>query len=419
MDSAVRAAQFNQHRACYHITDVLPAIVSFNPDSANAAGASTEVFILQFNQRMTGLSAADFQVVTAGNVTTNSSVQVAASDASGSSFRISVNGVSGNGTVGLRLLDRSTVFDVSGNPLKLLAQPPVLTTASTTAAPTGTNQPYAVRNADVNGDGKLDLVSVDRLSSAVLISLGNGNGTFGPASMFATGPLPTSLSVVDVDNDGKLDVVTANSLGNGVSVLLGNGNGTFRQALNVARGSNRIDVLAVDVNNDGKVDLVTVNADSAQQTSTASVFLNRGSGTFAAGITLATGGTPAAVASGDFNGDGRADLVITNSQSKSASVYLGGGDGTFGQSGTIVTGTTPQGVTVADLDGDGKADIAIANSGSGTATVVFGKGDGTFEGTLSLSAGTTPRSLVATDLNNDGILDLARCGQRRWCDCVR
>jgi hypothetical protein len=125
--------------------------------------------------------------------------------------------------------------------------------------PVGTN-PQAMVTADLNGDGKLDLVVANAGSdNRVSVLLGNGDGTFKPAVNYAVGAGPVSLAVGDFNGDGKLDVVTANYADNTASVLLGNGDGTFQPARSYAVGS-RPDAVAVG-NFDGNLDIVTANAD--------------------------------------------------------------------------------------------------------------------------------------------------------------
>src|SRR5215469_13626756 len=85
-----------------------------------------------------------------------------------------------------------------------------------------------------------------------------------------------------------------------------------------------------------------------------------------------TGSNPAAIAVGDFNGDGKADLVVVNSSANTVSVLLGNGDGTFSAKNDFATGTTPVGVAVGDLNGDGKLDIATANANSNSISVLLG-----------------------------------------------
>jgi hypothetical protein len=116
---------------------------------------------------------------------------------------------------------------------------------------------------------------------------------------------------------------------------------------------------------------------------------------------------PWAVAVGDFNGDGRLDLAVTNFTDNTVSVLIGNDDGTFNELGTAATGQNPQGIVAVDFNGDGKLDLAIANNGSGTVSVLLGKGDGTFEMRKDYSTGLSAQTVAVGDFNGDGELDLA------------
>src|SRR4029077_4752748 len=87
---------------------------------------------------------------------------------------------------------------------------------------------------------------------------------------------------------------------------------------------------------------------------------------------------PAAVAVGDFNGDGKLDLAVTNKGDKTVSILLGNGDGTFQSQTTVPTGLAPDAVVTGDFNGDGKPDLAVANFTDGTISILLGNGDGTF-----------------------------------------
>ena len=134
----------------------------------------------------------------------------------------------------------------------------------------------AVTVADFNGDGKLDFAMAleTTFSSNVTVALGTGTGTLGPASSVTVGYSPQSVAAGDVNGDGKVDLVTANSYDNNVSVLLGTGTGTFGAAQNFAAGLQPRSVAMADFNGDGKIDLLTANAGSV------SVLFGTGTGSF-------------------------------------------------------------------------------------------------------------------------------------------
>jgi hypothetical protein len=158
---------------------------------------------------------------------------------------------------------------------------------------------------DFNGDGKLDIVSGGSGSPTtrwgMQVQLGNGDGTFRATQSFAMPGLATSIALADVNGDGKLDIVTATeSVVGETDLLVGKGDGTFRAAQAVGPAASAVAV--ADINGDGKPDIVSVN------TSYTDVEFGNGNGTFQAPVTVAAGGTAVAVA--DFNNDGYVDLAV-------------------------------------------------------------------------------------------------------------
>jgi hypothetical protein len=134
--------------------------------------------------------------------------------------------------------------------------------------------PQALAAADVNGDGKADLVTAIPGSNSVRVLLGDGTGNFPQADSYTTGGNPVSVAMADLNGDGFPDIITANSADNTVSVLLNNGHGAFGLAQNFAvGGSQPISIAVGDFNGDGKPDVAVVNAGS----SSVSVLLNTGS----------------------------------------------------------------------------------------------------------------------------------------------
>lgn len=255
--------------------------------------------------------------------------------------------------------------------------------------------------ADFNGDGKPDLLAVD--SGTATLSLGNGDGTFKLGT-----PVPgTPLAVADFNGDGKPDILEQ---GTGtLLVLLGNGDGTFQAPISTPSGANLTAIVATDVNGDGKPDVLGLFNGMLM------VYLGKGDGTFASGVPYNTNTTTAnaLVAVGDFNGDHKTDIVVSTSPSSAVGqeiVFLGNGDGTF-QSPVTSAGTYTTGsIAVGDFNGDGKADVIIngAVGPSATATaatfLLLGNGDGTFQASTTAFPGGG--QVVALDVNGDGKLDI-------------
>lgn len=264
----------------------------------------------------------------------------------------------------------------------------------------------AVAATDLNGDGKLDLAVGNLDSATVSVFLGNGDGTFKPRVDFATGLYPNSVAVGDFNGDGKPDLALANGSGT-VSILLGNGDGSFQPHVDYPAGPAAFSLAVGDFNGDGNLDLAVANNNS-NQNGTVSILLGNGDGTFQPHVDYPVGTGPYSIAVGDFDRDGKLDLVVANYPLDSTvSVLLGNGDGTFKPQVTYATGRQPDSVVVGDLNGDGRLDLAVSNFADGTVSVLLGNGDGTFQPHVDYPAGSVPSSVIIGDFNGDGKLDLA------------
>ena len=325
--------------------------------------------------------------------------------------------------------------------------------------------------ADVNGDGRID-VAVGLHSGTISLLLGNGDGTFKPAVSYSAG-LGTGainyLVAADLNSDGKLDLVAADPNANGFSFLFGNGDGTFQSPIEYATGARPgsfafsstnnsplivtadaisggfvltpvnakgttaspqihplpvspglypTGVAAADLNGDHLPDMIAADGFLA-------VLLRIKGGEFNSPVEykLQSGSAAVAVATADLNGDGHADVVAAGSASQGGTVevVLGNGDGTLGTQHSYplggraggALGNTPGGVVTGDFNGDGKTDVAAGfqnasgSTGAGI-SVLLGKGDGTLNPAVNYPLnGSAAFSTIAADFNGDGKLDLA------------
>ena len=315
---------------------------------------------------------------------------------------------------------------------------------------------FGLALADVNGDGRPDVIVTNECAttsctnSSVSILLGNGDGTFQKAVNYNSGGYSSfSVTIADVNGDGKPDVVVTNRCINengcqtsgNVGVLLGKGNGTFQNVVTYSSGGQQAVSVAVgDVNSDGKPDLIVANqcADSSCVTGSVAILLGNGSGNFLAAVSYSSGGEAAAfVAVADINGDGKPDLLVANDLcdegclTGDVGILLGNGDGTF-QAAVSYSSNGPDtsSVAVADVNADGKPDLLLTNNCTtpgaacvtGTLAVLLGNGDGTFQPASTFdSAGTEASKVVIADVNNDSKLDavvLNTCGTNGDYSCT-
>jgi hypothetical protein len=322
--------------------------------------------------------------------------------------------------------------------------------------------PVAIASGDFNGDGFPDRAVVNYDSNSVSILLGTGDGNFQPAVNYTVGGYPTAIVAGDFNRDGHLDLAVATYgyvAGSGlVSILLGRGDGTFAAgatysmlgpeaivtgdldgdgkldlavlidgysgnlSVNILRGGGDgtfqtgknygvgtgigLGAMAIgDFTGDGSPDLVVFSV--AQGTSFIGTLVNDGSGGFTGkvGCTIGSQGR-VALATGDFNNDGKLDLAVAIGTGSSIAICLGNGDGTFSLASSPTVGTNPIGLAAGDLNGDGKIDLVASNFTDGTVSVLLGKGDGTFTNSATYPIGKQPVDLALADLNGDGKLDV-------------
>ncbi len=274
----------------------------------------------------------------------------------------------------------------------------------------------AIAVADFNGDGIMDIATVDP-GGSMGVMLSTGHLTY--TSWFYPPPAGLgqlfTLVIGDFNNDGHPDIAVGGFL-SGVGVYINNGDGTFSGPTTYAADETTFGLATADVDNDGNLDLIGQGF----------VLLGLGNGTFEEVASLVQtstrpagklrpGSAPKAtsviggpVAVADLNGDGVVDVVYAPDQGGPALVYLGNGNGTFTQVRKIgCSDFNGPAVAVADFNNDGIPDLAFPATGQ--VAVCLGKGDGTFgEARIFSNGGDIPaQSVIAYDLNGDGNMDIA------------
>ncbi|MCE9658527.1 MAG: VCBS repeat-containing protein [Burkholderiales bacterium] len=277
---------------------------------------------------------------------------------------------------------------------------------------------------DLNGDGLADIVVLDMMSSNVTVFLAHADGSIGaPVTYAATGSRSRAAVLTDLDGDGKLDLVVAGSTLNtttnrdeqSIAILRGRGDGTFGAAATfpVATPTTSyngllVTMVAADLRGTGKADIVGSNG---------LVLLNNGSGGLAPAPAFAFPAPTSSnsygpnLATGDFNEDGKVDVVVGTGDSMQ--IHLGRGDGSFTPGRAYANNDSVGYVTATDLDGDGHLDLWVGLGNGGflggdqygvnQGYALMGRGDGSFAGAPLQPFVYTGHNLV--DLDKDGKLD--------------
>ena len=287
------------------------------------------------------------------------------------------------------------------------------------------NGPYSVAAADVNGDSKSDLIVANYTDNTVSVLLnttspGATAPSFAAQQSFATGSHPFSVAAADVNGDGKPDLIVANQGDSTVSVLLNTTTAgatlpTFAVQQSFTTGPYSQSVAVIDVDGDGKSDLIIGNGDN-----TVSVLLNTTvpgatALSFATQQSFATTGSQSVITA-DVNSDGKPDLIVANASSNTVSVLLntttpGAASPTFAAQEAFGTDSWPYSVTAADVNGDGKPDLIVANIGSNTVSLLInatvpGATTSSFAAQQIIAMGNAPNSITTADVNGDGKPDL-------------
>ena len=244
--------------------------------------------------------------------------------------------------------------------------------------------PHTIDSGDVNGDGFLDLVIDSWEENRLTLLAGDGKGGFAlPGVPIEAGRKPyRNLRVADLDGDGKPDIVVPNMVERGITILFGDGRGNFRGGGSAERapipaGPSPFTVAVADINGDRKPDIVVGNYSGqiVDPSGDALTFLlGDGRGNFRLGPRIASGQAPGDVKAGDVDGDGIADAVVVNAGSRDLTVSFGGADGLSPSRTVTVPGAGRSWrLLLADFDGNGRADAVTASPEDHTINVLIAR----------------------------------------------
>lgn len=328
--------------------------------------------------------------------------------------------------------------------------------------------PQAITVGDFNGDGLLDLATVNGMSDDVSVLLGNGNGTFRSAVSFGVGNIPLAIVAEDMDRDGILDLVVALSGVGQVVVLKGDGDGFFKiiesqssgkgttfLAVSDVDGDGWSDVIAVnsgrfgyyppfnlsvllndrqgnlhnpvtyehdgregmfptgvlveDLTNDGLPDLAVTWSQLGWQSANGfiSILRNTGHGTFSFLKKLQAGFTLSAIDSADFDHNGLPDLVVTSLYSDTVRLLLQKTPGVFHPLDPMKVGFAPVGLVIQDFNGDEEWDLGVVNRDSNSLSLFVGNGKGELTAAGHFGVGATPAAVIVGDFDQDQFPDFA------------
>jgi Bacterial Ig-like domain (group 3)/FG-GAP-like repeat len=278
-------------------------------------------------------------------------------------------------------------------------------------------QPYSVVAGDLNNDGYADLVTVNTsLNSnpgtiSVLMNNGGGSGTFASAQTYSVGWLPYQVAIGDLNGDGIPDLAVTNYGDNTVSILYGQNGGGFTGGQTLATCTNPYGVAIGDTRNTGQNDIAVTCFNTGQM----EVFLNNdmmpyqpppAQATFQSAEMYTTDSYPTSLVMGDFNRDGKLDIVTGNSTANDVSFFGGNGDGTFKAAVNSFALNFPESIAAADVNGDGIPDLVTVAPNFNQVAILLGKGDGTFGQRVEFAAGSQPWAVAVGDFNGDGKVDI-------------
>ena len=279
------------------------------------------------------------------------------------------------------------------------------------------NPPTWVVAADIDSSGKPALITScgpgPSTNGSVIVFTNNGFGVYGLNATYPLDAVPLSITAADLYGEGQTDLITANigynnTVGS-ITILTNNGTGGFSQSQELNSGLNTFVTIATDIGGDSKLDIISGNSSPSL-----TIFTNNDSGLFGSNVVINTGFRCVQVAAADINGDGKPDLICANYGTNTLTIFTNNGCGGFGSNSTlIVAAGIYSSFVVADINGDGSPDLLVANGydsngnvTNGTLTIFTNNGAGIFGFNSTIPVFSEPFVALAADLNGSGKLDV-------------
>jgi hypothetical protein len=276
--------------------------------------------------------------------------------------------------------------------------------------------PEYITGGDLNNDGSMDIVTVNKNDNTLSVLLNDGTGGFGSAMSYSVDDLPNYIFIGNLNDDTAPDVVCSNKDSNTLTVFFNQGDGRLSKNQNLFTGDEPRTLIGKDFDGDDDIDLITVNNND----NSISIFFNKGDGIFKDQVKLDSEISPVCGAAADLNGDGDFDLVVGNTGDNitvggkiyrsSVSIMMNKGDGTFKDRVDYISGSKPNEIILVDLDNDDDFDLATTNEAEDNISVHLNKGDGTFADLVYYPITTAgyhpPSSLRYCDIDNDDDIDI-------------
>lgn len=261
-----------------------------------------------------------------------------------------------------------------------------------------------VISEDFDTDGHLDLVIGVGLSSydAIHVLRGDGSRGFSPTQRLPLPGWPSAIRAADFDENGILDLALLRRIDDAIAVVLDSGVATFADYVRTPVGQT-YSLATADFNGDGRPDAAVAEF----ETDSVAIRLNDGSGGWTEAASLPVGDGPVFVASDDFNEDGLADLLVCNHYDSNLTAALGNGDGTFAIVGAFATLFRPTEVAIADVDSDAHLDLLVASADEARIGIHLGDGNGAFDVLGAQILEEPPFGITTADFNADGHVDFA------------